>query len=174
MFQQNSTTSPTRTPTAEHTFMFSRSPHSKETKRKWQESTDCFLIVADCVVYFPRPYPPITPVSCVRSGQSLSCVTMVRDCLHPVMLLAMWTHACTLQRALLFVRHLLFFSGSPPASTTSLLRIKKIGIVCFLNCYKSHLLSAMSPLVIRFLTDSRVFKKKKMIEFWFFKANVSV
>ena len=75
-----------------HTSMFSRRPHWEETKRKWQESTGCFLIVSDCLVYFPRRCPPINPVICVGLGQSQSCVAMVRDCLHPVMLLSMWGH----------------------------------------------------------------------------------
>ena len=75
--------------------MISRGPHWEETKRKWQESTGCFLIVSDCLVYFPRLCPPINPVICVGLGQSQSCVAMVRDCLHPVMLLSMWTHTHT-------------------------------------------------------------------------------
>lgn len=56
---------------------------------------------------------------------------------------------------------LVVFQWIPSSFHNLLVAYKKIGIVCFLNCYKSHLLSAMSPLVIRFLTDSRVFKKKK-------------
>lgn len=91
--------------------MFSRSPHREETKRKWQESTGCFLIVSDCLVYFPRPWPPINPAIYVRLGQSQSCVAMVRDCLHPVMLHSHVgshadTHTHTLQHALLSVHHL--------------------------------------------------------------------
>lgn len=44
------------------------------------------LTVPDCLVSFPRPCPPISPVICARLGQSWSRVAMVRDCLHPVML----------------------------------------------------------------------------------------
>lgn len=63
------------------------------------------LIVSDCLVYFPRPCPPISPVIYARLGQSRSCVAMARDCLHPVMLYShVGTHS--LQRALLFVYHL--------------------------------------------------------------------
>lgn len=71
------------------------------------------LIVSDCLVYFPRPCPPISPVIYARLGQSWSCVAMARDCLHPVMLYShVGTHS--LQRALLFVYHL--FRRTPPPS----------------------------------------------------------
>lgn len=70
------------------------------------------LIVSDCLVYFPRPCPPISPVIYVRLGQSRSRVAMARDCLHPVMLYShVGTHS--LQRALLFVYHL--FRRTPPS-----------------------------------------------------------
>lgn len=60
------------------------------------------LIVGDCLVYFPRPCPPISPVIYVRLGQSWSRVAMARDCLHPVMLYShVGTHS--LQPSLLFV-----------------------------------------------------------------------
>lgn len=70
------------------------------------------LIVSDCLVYFPRPCPPISPVIYARLGQSRSCVAMARDCLHPVMLYShVGTHS--LQRALLFVYHLFRRTPTP-------------------------------------------------------------
>lgn len=79
------------------------------------------LIVSDCLVYFPRPCPPISPVIYARLGQSRSCVAMARDCLHPVMLYShVGTHS--LQRALLFVYHL--FRWTPSRRPTPPVAVK--------------------------------------------------
>lgn len=99
-----------------HASRFSRSLRWEETKKKWQESTGCFLIVSDCLVYFPRPWPPINPVIYVRLGQSQSCVAMVRDCLHPVMLHShVGSHADTHTHcSMLFCLCTACYCGQPP------------------------------------------------------------
>lgn len=78
-----------------HLHVFSQPTLGRKQRGSDRKSTAWFLIVSDCLVYFPRPCPPINPVICVRFGQSQRCVAMVRDCLHPIMPLAMWTHTHT-------------------------------------------------------------------------------
>lgn len=75
-------------------------PHWRETKRKQQESAACFLIVSDCLASFSQTVPSNQSGRlCTKLGQSRSQVAMVRDCLRPVMPLAMWAHAHIAERS---------------------------------------------------------------------------